>query len=135
MRNAAIIEALEHAAVDRVDELTALYRLTDRLYRARAAEDVYDAALDAIAGTLGCARASILLFNEQGIMEFVAWRGLSDHYRTTLRGHSPWKPGDRDPEPIFVPDVSAAVKKSSTGWLMSSYFFESNTDVIGSPYE
>ena len=105
MRNAAIIEALEHAAVDRVDELTALYRLTDRLYRARAAEDVYDAALDAIVGTLGCARASILLFNEQGIMEFVAWRGLSDHYRTTLRGHSPWKPGDRDPEPIFVPDI------------------------------
>ena len=29
--------------------------------------------------------------------------------------------------------AAAAVKKSSTGWLMSSYFFESNTDVIGSP--
>ena len=31
--------------------------------------------------------------------------------------------------------AAAAVKKSSTGWLMSSYFFESNTDVIASPYE
>src|SRR3569833_2948785 len=37
-------------------------------------------------------------------MDFVAWRGLSEHYRTALRGHSPWKPGDRDPEPIFVTD-------------------------------
>ena len=105
MQNTAIAEAIGHAAVDRVDELTALYRLTDRLYRAKAADDVYAAALDAIVGTLGCARASILLFDEQGVMDFVAWRGLSEHYRTALRGHSPWKPGDRDPEPIFVTDI------------------------------
>ena len=98
MQNTAIAEAIGHAAVDRVDELTALYRLTDRLYRAKSADDVYAAALDAIVGTLGCARASILLFDEQGVMDFVAWRGLSEHYRTALRGHSPWKPGDRDPE-------------------------------------
>ena len=105
MQDAAIVEAIEHAAVDRVDELSALYRLTDRLYRAKLADDVYEAALDAIVGTLGCERASILLFNDQGVMDFVAWRGLSEHYRTSLRGHSPWKPGDRDPEPIFVSDI------------------------------
>ena len=29
--------------------------------------------------------------------------------------------------------AAASVKKSSMGWVMSSYFFESNTDVIGSP--
>src|SRR3569832_71535 len=105
MQNTAIAEAIGYAAVDRVDELTALYRLTDRLYRSKSADDVYAAALDAIVGTLGCARASILLFDEQGVMDFVAWRGLSEHYRTALRGHSPWKPGDRDPEPIFVTDI------------------------------
>ena len=65
MQDAAIVEAIEHAAVDRVDELSALYRLTDRLYRAKLADDVYEAALDAIVGTLGCERASILLFNDQ----------------------------------------------------------------------
>jgi len=107
MQNAAIADAIGPAAVDRVDELSALYRLTDRLYRAKSAEDVYDAALDAILATLGCARASILLFNDDGVMDFVAWRGLSEHYRTALRGHSPWKPGDRDPEPIFVSDIAA----------------------------
>jgi PAS domain S-box-containing protein len=120
MQNAAIANPIGPAAVDRVDELNALYRLTDRLYRAKSAEDVYDAALDAIVGTLGCERASILLFNEQGVMDFVAWRGLSEHYRTTLRGHSPWKPGDREPEPIFVSDIettdeSDAVKRTIAG--------------------
>lgn len=93
------------AAFNAVNELSALYRLTDRLYRARSQQDVHDAALDAILGTLGCGRASILLFDEAGVMQFVAWRDLSDHYRTKLRGHSPWKPGDRDPLPIFVSDI------------------------------
>ncbi len=93
------------ARLDAVNELSALYRLTDRLYRARSQHDVYDAALDAILGTLSCPRASILLFDDAGVMQFVAWRGLSDHYRTKLRGHSPWKPGDRDPQPIFLSDI------------------------------
>jgi hypothetical protein len=33
--------------VKRVDELAALYALTDKLYRGRTLGDVYDAALDA----------------------------------------------------------------------------------------
>jgi PAS domain S-box-containing protein len=86
-------------------ELRALYSLTDRLYRAGSLEDVYDAALDAITDTLGCGRASVLLFDEQGVMQFVAWRGLSDTYRQALAGHSPWRPRERDPEPLLVPDI------------------------------
>src|SRR5581483_8617543 len=66
--------------------------------------------------TLGCRRASILLFDDAGVMRFVAWRGLSDHYRAALEGHSPWKLGDRSPDPIFVEDIdetdeSARVKR------------------------
>jgi PAS domain S-box-containing protein len=93
------------ALATQVDELTALYRLTDKLYRASSPEDVYDAALEAIVSTLGCRRASILLFDEAGVMSFVAWRGLSDGYREAVHGHTPWKPGDRDPQPIFVTDI------------------------------
>ena len=93
----------------RVDELRALYILTDRLYRARSMREVYDAALDAILGTLGCERASVLLFSDDGVMDFVTWRGLSDDYRTKLRGHSPWQPGARDPQPIFVADIDATL--------------------------
>lgn len=91
--------------VDQVDEAASLYRLTDALYRARSSSDVYDAALDAILETLGCGRASILLFDDAGVMRFVAWRGLSDDYVKAVEGHSPWKPGQRDPQPIFVEDI------------------------------
>ena len=85
---------------------SALYRLTDRLYRSRQLDDVFDAALDAITQGLGCQRASILLFDDAGVMRFVAWRGLSDSYRQELEGHSPWKPGERDPQAIFVRDIA-----------------------------
>ena len=96
------------ATLDQVTELSALYRLTDQLYRARSVDAVYEAALDAIMTTLQCSRASILLFDSSGVMEFVAWRGLSDHYRSALRGHSPWTPGQMDPQPIFVSDIDDA---------------------------
>ncbi len=85
--------------------LTALYVLTDRLFRARSLQDVFDAALDAIVGSLGCQQASVLLFDDAGVMRFVAWRGLSETYRKTLEGHSPWKPGERNAQPIFVEDI------------------------------
>jgi PAS domain S-box-containing protein len=102
----ALASATRHQTLTkRVDELAALYRLTDKLYRAESLADTYYAALDAIFSAFSCNRASILLFDEAGVMRFVAWRGLSEHYRAALEGHSPWKPGDRDPEAIFVADI------------------------------
>ena len=86
------------------DELAVLYRLTDSLYRARSVGDAYEAALDAIVAVLG-SRASILLFDEAGVMRFVAWRGLSDDYRSVLAGHSPWKKGDTVGHPLFIEDI------------------------------
>jgi PAS domain S-box-containing protein len=41
-------------------------------------------------------------------MRFVAWRGLSDAYRHAVDGHSPWKAGERNPEPICVDDIDQA---------------------------
>src|SRR4051794_25957670 len=102
---------------DELTDLSALYRLTDRLYRARSLEAVFDAALDAIVTTLNCDRASVLLFDATGVMEFVAWRGLSDHYRSALRGHSPWKLGDCDPQPIFVSDIDLT---DEADWVKSA---------------
>lgn len=101
-------------------EQAALYRFTDRLYRAESYGEIYDAALDAIIDGLGCDRASVLLFDAKGVMRFVASRGLSDDYRTAVDGHSPWTAGDRDPQPIFVPDIMesdepAALKATVTG--------------------
>ena len=84
----------------RMTEQAALYRFTDQLFRAASADDIYAAALDAIVRALGCDRASILLFDETGIMKFVAWRGLSEQYRRAVEGHSPWTRDTKDPQPI-----------------------------------
>ena len=75
-RNVTVSMTEGQALAHQVDELSALYRLTDKLYRARSAGDVYEAALDAIRDTLGCSRASVLLFDDAGVMRFVAWRGI-----------------------------------------------------------
>jgi PAS domain S-box-containing protein len=98
-------DSASHLSEDRTSHLETLYRLTDRLYRASGMEAMLDAALDAISEGLGCTKCSILLFDGEGIMRFVAWRGLSEHYRDTLEGHSPWTPDTLDPPPIFVGDI------------------------------
>lgn len=94
-------------------EQGALYEFTDRLFRAESAEDVYQAALDAIVRALGCERASILLFDDTGVMKFVAWRGLSDVYRNAVEGHSPWTRDAGNPEPITIDDIDAAELEDS----------------------
>jgi PAS domain S-box-containing protein len=94
-------------------DLEVLFRLTDRLYRSREPTEVHAAALDAITEGLGCQRASILLFDQDGVMDFVAWRGLSDGYRHAVRGHTPWQPQDRDPPPIFVSDIDETDESDS----------------------
>jgi PAS domain S-box-containing protein len=85
-----------------------LYRFTDRLFRARSRSDACEAALDAIREALGCERASILLFDDSGCMRFITWRGLSDHYRRAVDGHSPWTKDTKDPLPICMENIDSA---------------------------
>ncbi len=101
-------EPIDEALARRAREQEALFRFTDRLYRASSLTDSYEAALDAILGTLECRAASILRFDQDGSMRFVASRGLSPKYRKAVDGHSPWTAQDRDPDPIFIPDVAQA---------------------------
>lgn len=89
----------------RISEQSALYRFTDCLYRIPSREEACDAALDAIGVTLDCPRASVLLFDDAGVMRFVAWRGLSERYRQAVDGHTPWRSGERNAEPICIDDV------------------------------
>jgi PAS domain S-box-containing protein len=98
----------EAAMARRADEQASLYRFTDRLYRATSLHDIYAAALDAIVGALHCSRASILRCDADGVMRFVAWRGLSDAYRSAVDGHSPWRDDEVNPDPICIPDTDAA---------------------------
>ena len=110
-----LIDASERAiaqdgrlAVSVHNGIGALYRFTDRLFRARSFGDACDAALDAIREALGCERASILLFDDPGSMRFIAWRGLSDGYRRAVDGHSPWTRDTKDPLPICIENIDGA---------------------------
>jgi len=84
-----------------------LYRLVGGVVDAATIDDVFAAAIDAIGTALHTPRSSILVFDRQGIMRFRAWRGLSDDYRRTVEGHSPWAPGTQNPSPLIVSDVDA----------------------------
>lgn len=86
----------------------ALYQLSEQLHRAAEAEAIYSAALVAIETALDCDRSSILLFDSTGVMQFVAWHGLSDEYRAAVTGHSPWNRDDVDAAPIAMTDVAGA---------------------------
>ena len=57
---------------------------------------------------MDCHRASILLFDKEKVMRFVAWRGLSERYRKAVEGHSPWKPDAKSPKPVCINDVDIA---------------------------
>jgi PAS domain S-box-containing protein len=98
----------EAASAKRKDELAALYQFADKLCRAEVPNDIFDSALDAITRALGCRRASVLLFDDAGIMRFAAWRGLSDDYRRAVDGHSPWARDAKEPQPLCIEDVEAA---------------------------
>ena len=87
-----------------------LYRYTDRLYRASSLDAIYEAALFAICEGLRSERAAIMRFDRVGVMRFVAWRGLSERYRSTVDGHSPWTAGEQDAQIICVKDVTRSSK-------------------------
>ena len=96
-----------HELQQQFDELQAIYRMTDAIAHASAIEEIYDAALDELQRTVHASRASILLYDDDLVMRFKAWRGLSEGYRRAVEGHSPWHADDRDPQPVLVPDVNA----------------------------
>jgi PAS domain S-box-containing protein len=81
--------------------------LTKAISTSRTAQEIYDVALDALSSGLGVERASVLLFDPDGVMRFKAYRGLSDAYRRAVEGHTPWQPDSPDPQPIWISDVSA----------------------------
>ncbi|HZP36916.1 MAG TPA: ATP-binding protein [Methylomirabilota bacterium] len=87
--------------------LESLYRIADLVAHVRDPEEIYEPAVDAMIAATGANRASLLLFDQAGVMRFKAWRNLSDRHRAAVDGHSPWTPDARDPAPVLVPDAAA----------------------------
>jgi PAS domain S-box-containing protein len=97
-----------HSADPDDHALQVLSTLSSAIARANDLPGVYDAALDGLRDGLGLERASILLFDRDDVMRFVAWRGLSASYRAAVEGHTPWTPDSANPQPIRVEDVEQA---------------------------
>lgn len=96
----------ETTFTSRIRELELVYGLSMDVARAVSLEEIYDRALDAVLESLGADRASLLLFDEDGVIRFRAWRGLSAVYRQAVEGHSPWTRDEKKPAPITVADVT-----------------------------
>src|ERR1700723_1848592 len=99
---------VEKALADAARQQKALFHLADELHRASSLEDVYEAGLEAIFGALECDQASILLHDDQEVMRFVSWRGLSESYRSAVEGHSPWRAREVNPQPVCIDDTDTA---------------------------
>jgi PAS domain S-box-containing protein len=98
----------EKAQAEAARQQKALYELAQRQQEAKTSDEIYKAALDAILSALPCDRASILLYDQQQALRFVAWHGLSEKYRRAMEGHWPWKPNVKNPQPVCIADVDAA---------------------------
>ncbi|HUF54776.1 MAG TPA: GAF domain-containing protein [Dehalococcoidia bacterium] len=85
--------------------LHVLYDLAIQTAQAEDLRAIYSASIAALRRGLGVDFASVLLFDEDGVIRFKAWHGLSSEYRAATSGHSPWTPDAADPQPILVPDV------------------------------
>lgn len=85
-----------------------LRELMDQVAGASSLQDVYDGALSGLQQILDVDRASVLVFNDQNIMQFVAWTNLSENYRKAVEGHSPWSPDEPDASSLTISDVSKA---------------------------
>jgi len=88
-----------------LDRLHALLRLSEQIGQARTPAEMYEAALDCVEGALHVTRASILMFDDDDVMRFKAWRGISDDYRAAVEGHTPWTRGQSVDAPLVIEDA------------------------------
>lgn len=82
-----------------------LCNLMEQVARAASLPEVYGCALECLQEILSVERAALLAFDDENVMRFVAWVGLSDRYRAAVEGHTPWTSDDADAAPVLVPDV------------------------------
>jgi PAS domain S-box-containing protein len=93
-----------------IDPLERLAALTEALGRAGSLDEMCHEALDALGDMVHPDRSAILSFDPDGMMRFIAWRGLSDRYRQATEGHLPWPREGEDPRPVLVTDAEADPK-------------------------
>lgn len=86
-------------------KLVLLQDLTHEVSQASSVTTICDRAVEGLTEKFGADRASVLIFDDQKVMRFRAWRGLSDGYRAAVDGHSPWGAETQNPKPVVIEDV------------------------------
>ena len=85
--------------------LLTIRSLINAIGRTERIEELYEAALNALTGARGANRASILLIDPDGVWRIKACRGLSERYRASGEGFTPWASSDNDPQAVLVADL------------------------------
>ena len=87
--------------------LERIARLTLVLRGKEEEEEILHLALDAVQEAVSAERSAALLRDEDGVMRFRTWNGLSQRYREAVESHNPWEGDEADPQPVLVPDVGS----------------------------
>ena len=89
----------------RLRELAAVHRIVEAAVGAEDLDAVLDEAVDVLADAVELDRAAVLLHDDEGVMRFRAWRGLSEMYRQAVEGLSPWRADQDDFPALSVADA------------------------------
>lgn len=111
-------QALERLRLLEVDQLARartdlLYKLAAQVIKSHGIDEVLEGALNALEEALHANRSAVRLFDAEGVMRFMAFRGLSNEYCRAVEGHSPWTRSGSAPEPILVSDVERDERSAS----------------------
>ncbi len=103
----------EKQIIRKLTESEEVFKITNAVNSNKPIEKIYELAFDSFNKIFGIKRASILMFDEMGVMRFKAWRGISAKYRKAVTGHSPWTPKDKNPKPFCLCNITndASLKK------------------------
>src|SRR5260370_10244322 len=94
-----------HELQRKLEQMQVLSSLSKGINLAQERAELYRAAVHGLSRAVDADRASVLIFDTDDVMRFKAWSGLSDEYRAAVTGHSPWRRGTPDAQPIAVPDI------------------------------
>lgn len=103
----AAYRALAHLEQRARSTTELLYELAAAANQLDDVDAVHEVALHTVRRGAHADRAAILLFDETGVMRFVASHGLSEAYRRAVDGHSPWNCDETAPAIIAIEDVDA----------------------------
>jgi len=95
----------EQQILHRLEQIQIIAHLSEAVNSVKNLEEIYDVALHALKKSIKADMSSILLFDSNGVMQFVDSIGLSAEYQSRASGHSPWTQTEKHAHPILVSDV------------------------------